>query len=132
MPKCGCSACFLGKCSVPYAPLLPPLDRVHILRKVQWRTVADVENTEGHIRSGRVRPLARPMRVRLGDPIGGANHALYNVADVGEVAGVFAAVEERDRSSGQNVLRKEEQRHIGPAPGTINREEAQASGRQPE
>src|SRR3546814_2200230 len=57
---------------------------------------------------------------------------LDDVVDVGEVAGVVAVVEHVDRLAGQDLAREQEQRHVRPAPGPVDGEEAQAGGRQVE
>jgi hypothetical protein len=62
----------------------------------------------------------------------GADHALDDVVDVGEVAGVAAVVEHVDRFAGQDLAREQEQGHVRPAPGAVDGEKAQAGGRQAE
>ena len=69
--------------------------------------------------------------VRLCDVIHRVHDALRDVADVGEVAAVMAVVEDVDRLAGQDVLREQEQRHVGPAERAVHREEPQARDRQP-
>ena len=61
-----------------------------------------------------------------------ADHAADDVIDVGEVATVLAVVEHVDRLAGEDVARKDEQRHVRAAPGSIDGEEAQTRRRQPE
>ena len=57
--------------------------------------------------------------------------AADDVVHVGEVALVVAVVEDVDRLAGQDVAGEQEQRHVRPAPGAIDGEEAQARDRQP-
>ncbi len=73
---------------------------------------------------------AVPPRVRLRDAVGRAHHTFDDVVDESEIALVMAVVEDVDRLAGEDVLREEEERHVGPAPRAIDGEEAQARDRQ--
>jgi hypothetical protein len=60
--------------------------------------------------------------------IQGANHAFHDVVDVGEIAAMVAVIENVDGLSGEYLLGEDKQRHIRPAPGTIDGEKPQAGG----
>ena len=78
------------------------------------------------ISSGRIRIVAGPLRVRRRDAIAGPDHTFGDVLDEREVAFVVAVVEHVDGFALEDVLGEQEQRHVGPAPGTVHREETQA------
>ncbi len=63
--------------------------------------------------------------------VGGADHALDDVVDIGEVAAVPAVVEDLDRTALEDGVGEFHRRHVGPAPGPVDREEAQAGAGQP-
>ena len=65
-----------------------------------------------------------------GDQVGGADHALDDVVDIGEVAAVAAVVEDLDRAALEDGVGEFHRRHVGPAPGAVDREEAQAGAGQ--
>ena len=59
-----------------------------------------------------------------------AKHPLNDVVDVGEIPLHAAVVEHLDRIAGHDRSGKEHGGHVGPSPGPVNREEAQARRRQ--
>ena len=61
-----------------------------------------------------------------------ADYRFDDVVDVGEVAFHVAVVVQVDRVAVQDGAGEGEQRHVGPAPGAVHGEEAQAGGRDAE
>jgi len=94
--------------------------------------VADVVQAIGGAAGGGIRLLASPVRIGFGHLIQYPDHALDDVVDVGEVALHVPIVEDIDRASFDGRLREEEERHVGPSPGAVDREEAQPGGRDAE
>ena len=76
--------------------------------------VADVEHAGG--RGG-------ALRWRVEQHL---QQAVDDVVDIREVAQVLAVVEELQRLPCRDGLREDDRRHVGPAPGSVDREEAQA------
>ena len=102
------------------------------LQQLDRLIVADVVDPVGRAARAGIGPGAAPLRVGLRDAVHHAEHALDDVVDVGEVSPHAAVIEDVDRPTGENRPGKEEQGHVGPAPGTIDRKEPQPGGRQPE
>src|SRR6202042_2842016 len=69
--------------------LLEHLDVTHQLYRL---IIADVIDAKRCAAGGRVGRIAAPRRIRLRYALGGADYALGNVLDVGEVAPVVGAV----------------------------------------
>jgi hypothetical protein len=55
--------------------------------------------------------------------------ALHDIVDIGKVAPHLPAVEHLDRLACEDRTGEKECRHVGPAPGSIDGEEAQARAR---
>ena len=72
--------------------------------------------------------ICRPWRRR---PCQYPHNALDDVVYISEIALHAPEVEHLDRRSGENCLGEERRRHVGPAPRSINREEAQPRRGQP-
>ncbi len=83
--------------------------------------VADVEHAVGRAAFGCGR----------GGLVQHAQHAFDNVVDPGEVALHVAVVEHVDGAAFEHGLGEREVGHVGPAPGPVHGEEAQAGGGQP-
>ena len=68
--------------------------------------------------------------IQAGSGAGGwsidAHDALDDVVDVGEVALHPPVVEDLDRLACEDASRENEERHVRPAPGAVDGEEAQA------
>ena len=60
------------------------------------------------------------------------HHPFDDVVDIGEVASHVAMVEDIDRATGEHRIGKQKGRHVGSAPGAVDRKKAQTGGRQPE
>jgi len=93
--------------------------------------VADVVEPERGVAGRRVRGVAAPLGVGRGRLVAHADHALDDVVNVGEVAGVVTVVEHLDGLAGKRGLGEQEQRHVWAAPGAVDGEKAQPGGRQP-
>ena len=96
------------------------------------RAVADVVDPERRVRGAGVGGGRVPGRVGRGDGVGGADHPLGDVVDEGEVAAVPAVVVEPDRPARADRVGEDHRRHVGPAPGAVDGEEAQAGAGQGE
>ncbi len=92
--------------------------------------VADVVQPVGSPARARIGPVTRPRRVRRRIPIENPDHALHDIVDIGEVAPHLAVVEHVDRLAREDRLGEEEQRHVGPPPGSIDGEEPQPGARE--
>lgn len=99
------------------------LQRVDEVEQVLGMRVADVVDA--------VRGEGQPVlaHLHLGGGVHDALDALDDVVDVGEVAAAVAHVKNLDGLPAAQLLREAEVGHIGPAHGAVNREEAQAGGR---
>lgn len=99
------------------------LQRVDEVEQVLGMRVADVVDA--------VRGEGQPVlaHLHLGGGVHDALDALDDVVDVGEVAAAVAHVENLDGLPAAQLLREAEVGHVGPAHGAVNREEAQAGGR---
>ena len=99
------------------------LQRVDEVEQVLGMGVADVVDA--------VRGEGQPVlaHLHLGGGVHNALDALDDVVDVGEVAAAVAHVEDLDGLPAAQLLREAEVGHVGPAHGAVNREEAQAGGR---
>ncbi len=90
------------------------------------QSIADVVDPERRVGGGGVGIRGFPVRVGRRDEVRGADHALDDVVDIGEVAAVAAVVEDLDRAAREDGVGEFHRRHVGPAPGAVDREEAQA------
>lgn len=97
------------------------LQRVDEVEQILGVRVADVVDA---VRGERQPVLAH---LHLGGGIHDAPDALDDVVDVGEVAAAVAHVEDLDGVAAAQLLGEAEVGHVGPAHGTVHREEAQAS-----
>lgn len=99
------------------------LQRVDEVEQVLGVRVADVVDA--------VRGEGQPVLTHLN--FGGGVHdtpdALDNVVDVGEVATAVAHVEDLDGVAATQLLGEAEVGHVGPAHGSVHREEAQSGRR---
>ena len=66
------------------------------------------------------------MCITLWHHVLNTDNAFDDIIDVGEIALHLAIVEDLDGHAGQYRLGEQEQGHIGPAPGAVHGEEAQA------
>lgn len=96
------------------------LQRVDEVEQVLGVRVADVVDA--------VRGEGQPVlaRLHLGGGLHDTTDALDDVVDVGEVAAAVAHVEDLDGVAAAQLLGEAEVGHVGPAHGTVDREEAQA------
>jgi len=92
--------------------------------------VADVVDAVGGGAGAGIGRGAVPVRIRQGDPVAGAEDALHDVVDVGEVAAHPAVVVDVDGFAGEDGPGEEKEGHVGPAPGAVDGKEPQAGGRQ--
>ena len=99
------------------------LQRVDEVEQVLGVRVADVVDA---VCSERQPVLAH---LHLGGGVHDAPDALDDVVDVGEVAAAVAHVEDLDGVAAAQLLGEAEVGHVGPAHGTVNREESQAGRR---
>lgn len=99
------------------------LQRVDEVEQVLGMRVADVVDA---VSGERQTVLAH---LHLGRGVHYAPHALDNVGDVGEVAAAVAHIEDLDGVAATQLLGEAEVGHVGPAHGTIHREEAQSGRR---
>lgn len=99
------------------------LQRVDEVEQVLGMGVADVVDA---VSGERQTVLAH---LHLGRGVHYAPHALDNVGDVGEVAAAVAHIEDLDGVAATQLLGEAEVGHVGPAHGTIHREEAQSGRR---
>ena len=99
------------------------LQRVDEVEQVLGVRVADVVDAVG----GEGQPVL--ANLHLGRGVHDAPHALDDVVDVGEVAAAVAHVEDLDRVAAAQLLGEAEVGHVGPAHGSVHREEAQARSR---
>lgn len=99
------------------------LQRVDEVEQVLGVRVADVVDA---VSGERQTVLAH---LHLGRGVHYAPHALDNVGDVGEVAAAVAHIEGLDGVAATQLLGEAEVGHVGPAHGTIHREEAQSGRR---
>lgn len=99
------------------------LQRVDEVEQVLGMRVADVVDA--------VRGEGQPVlaHLHLGGGVHDSPHTLDDVVDVGEVAAAVAHVEDFDGVAVAQLLCEAEVGHIGPAHGTVHREETQAGGR---
>ena len=93
--------------------------------------IADVVDPVGCVTGRRIGVFCIPRRIDNRPVIDRPNHAIYDVVDVGEVAHHLAVVEYRYRCALDNSFRKLEQRHVRPAPRSINGKKTQTGARQP-
>ena len=107
-------------------------DGVDVGRELDGAVVADVEQAPGGVAGGGVWACAVPGGVGRCNLVAGANDAFDNVINVGEVSAVVAVVEDLYGLAFEDVFGELEQGHVGPAPGSIHGEEAQAGGGQAE
>ena len=70
------------------------------------------------------------LRVGRGWPLGDAEDRFHHVVDISEIAQWTSAIEHVDRTIFQNRFGKQKQRHVGPAPRSVDREKSQAGARQ--
>lgn len=103
-----------------------------VLNKVDRAVIANIEQAPRGVARGGVWVFAIPRRVRRCNLVAGTNDAFHNVIHVGEVSAVVAVVEDLYGLAFNDVLGELEQGHVGPAPGAIHGEEAQAGGGQAE
>lgn len=96
------------------------LQRVDEVEQVLGMRVADVVDAM----RGERQPVLAHLHLRRG--FHDAPHALDDVVDVGEVAAAVAHVEDLDGIPAAKLLGEAEVSHVGPAHGTVHREEAQA------
>ena len=101
------------------------LERGDEVEELDRGAVADVVDPERRRRGAGVGGRRVPGRVGRRDDVGGADHPLGDVVDVGEVAAVAAGVEEPDRPALADRVGEDHRRHVGPAPGAVDGEEAQ-------
>lgn len=99
------------------------LQRIDEVEQVLGVRVADVVDA---VSGERQTVLAH---LHLGRGVHYAPHALDNVGDVGEVAAAVAHIEDLDGVAATQLLGEAEVGHVGPAHGTIHREEAQSGRR---
>jgi hypothetical protein len=92
---------------------------------------ADVVQAIGRVTGTGIRGGPAPVRVGCGDIVQRADYAFDDVINVGEVPLVVAVIEDINRFARENPFRKYEQRHVRPAPGTIDGKEPQPRRRQP-
>lgn len=99
------------------------LQRVDEVEQVLGVRVADVVDA--------VRGEGQPVlaHLHLGGGVHDAPDALDDIVDVGEVAAAVAHVEDLDGVASAQLLGEAEVGHVGPAHGTVNREESQAGRR---
>ena len=108
------------------------LDQGDHFQQLDRLIVADVVDAIGGVARAGIGPRLLHCGSGCGGAVQHAEHALDDVVDVGEVPPHPAVIENVDRPAGENRPREEEQGHVGPAPGTVDREEPQPGGRQPE
>src|SRR5690554_4746595 len=84
------------------------LNGLNVLGELNRAVVTNVEDPEWSVTGGRIRLVAVPVKIRLGDVIAGANHPFHDVIDIGEIASVVAMVEHLNRLAGENVAGKQE------------------------
>lgn len=96
------------------------LQRVYKVEQVLGVRVADVV----YAMSGHRKPVL--ANLHFGRGTHDAPDALDDVVDVGEVAATVAHVEDLDGVASAQLLCEAEVGHVGPAHGTVHREEAQA------
>src|SRR5678809_912807 len=75
----------------------------------------------------RIRSVAGPGLVRLGWMVEGPDHPFDDVIDIGKVSPHLSVVVDLDRLSFQNRFCENEERHVGPPPGPIDRKKPQTS-----
>ena len=73
-----------------------------------------------------------PRQVRRGTMIGDAQDSLDDVIDIREIACVIAIIEDVDRLAGENLAGKNEKRHVGAPPWSVNGKKTQARRRDAE
>lgn len=99
------------------------LQRVDEVEQVLGVRVADVVDAV----SGERQPVL--AHLHLGRGVHDAPDALDDIVDVGEVAAAVAHIEDLDGVAAAQLLGEAEVGHVGPAHGTIHREEAQSGRR---
>lgn len=99
------------------------LQRVDEVEQVLGVRVADVVDA---VRGEGQTVLAH---LHLGGGVHDAPDALDDVVDVGEVAAAVAHVEDLDGVAAAQLLGEAEVGHVGPAHGSVHREESQAGSR---
>ena len=104
------------------------LDGVDEVRELDGTGRSDVVNAVGSGRSARVRVFGAPLRVRCCRLVNHPHQGVDDVVDIGEGAPHLSVVENLDGPSFQDVAREKEHGHVGPAPGAVDGEEAQARG----
>ena len=105
-------------------------DASDVAHQLDGLVVADVVQPIRRLARARVGIITVPRGIRSCDAVRRVHHALRDVIDEREVAAVIAVVEDVDRLAGQDVLREQEQRHVGTTPRPVHREEAQSRHRQ--
>jgi hypothetical protein len=97
--------------------------------QLHWPAVADVVQAVRRPAEGGVGVHRIPVRIGHGYVRQQAEHPLHYVVDVGEVAHHAALVEELDRFAAQDGPGEQEEGHVGPSPGAVDREKAQSGHR---
>jgi hypothetical protein len=92
--------------------------------------IADVEHPVGRIAGRRIGVGGSVPGIGRRHPVVHPQHGFDDVVHVGEVALHAAVVEDVDRPTFEDRPGEQEGRHVGSAPRAIDREEAQAGGRQ--
>src|SRR5690625_870019 len=106
-------------------------DGFDVSAKLDGVVITNVVESKRGAASSRVGVVAIPCRIRRGWLIAGTNDAFDDVIDEGEVSGMVAVIEHRNRLVLKNVFSELEQSHVRPSPGAVDSKEPQAGGGQP-
>src|SRR5438552_1433075 len=112
-------------------PAQRTFQRLDVGHEVDRLVVPDVIDPIGSRARGRVGRFRIEGGIALRSAVQNPDQTLDNVVDIGEVPPHLAVIEHVDWMPFQDRPGKAEQRHIRPAPGAVDREEAQARGREP-
>src|SRR6185437_7642931 len=85
----------------------------------------------GSRRRCRVGRVAVPVLIGFGYLVRRAQYAVDDVVDVSKIARMTAVVEDLDGLACENFLGEAKERHVRPAPRSVDGEEAQARHRKP-
>ena len=102
----------------------------YVVHEFDGATVTDVVNAPWCAAATWGGAGALPVRVGRRGPIQHAEDTFENIVDIGEVPPVLAVVEHGNFFTRNDGFGELKQRHVWPAPGTINGKEAQPCGRQ--
>src|SRR5919106_2720513 len=101
------------------------LQDLNEMQQMHRLVVADVVEPVRRSAGAWIWAFAGPIWIRLCDRVEQADHTFDNIIDIGKISPVIAIIEYLDGLILKDTASKQEERHIGPAPGTVDRKKSE-------